>query len=128
MRCSEHGCGTQGRPRWVRPITVLLGLLLWWPLLPNAATFAHAAHAVAIRADLDGGALGWPEQTPFELNELNEVEDAESKHTTPDPAESCAPDHVLEHGHVRFELRACERSSVPGGHERLERQRGPPIA
>jgi hypothetical protein len=128
MLGSGHGCGNEGGSRWAKPLAVLLGLLLWWPLVPDAATFARAVHAVVTRADVDGGAVGWSEQTPFELSELHEVEDSEGKHTAPDPACSCAPAHVLEHGHLRFEVCAYERSCAPGGHERLGRQRGPPIA
>jgi hypothetical protein len=128
MLGSGHRCATKGRARWAQPLTVLLALLLWWPLVPDAATFARAVHAVVSRADVDPGAVGWSEQIPFESSELNEAEDFEGEHPASDPAGSRAPAHALEQGRVPFEFGVYERSCARGSHERLGRQRGPPIA
>jgi hypothetical protein len=95
-------------------LAVVLGLLLWWPLVSEAATVAHAVHA-------------WSEQAPLELSELHEAEDFAGEDTTPDPACSCAPAHVLEHhGCMRIDVPAHECACGPRGHEQFQRQRGPP--
>lgn len=128
MHGSGHGCGNGGEGRRAKLLALLLGLLLWWPLVPDAAAFAHAVHAFVNRADVEGGAVGWSEQTPLQMSELTEAEDVGGKHTSPGPACSCVPAHVLWNGWARSEVRAYECVRVFAGHERLGRQRGPPIA
>lgn len=124
----DHGRANEGQVRWVKLFAVLLGLLLWWPLVPNTATFAQALHVASTRADVDRGAVGWSEPTPLEASELLEAEDSEGEDTSLDPACTRAPARVLERGWAHVELDEHECPCVLAGHDRLERQRGPPIA
>jgi hypothetical protein len=99
-------------------LAIVLGLLLWWPLVPEAASLAQAVHAV-----------GWSEQTPLESSELHEAEDFAGEDTTADSACSCAPAHLLEHhGWMRIDIPAHECACGRPGHEQFQRQRGPPSA
>jgi hypothetical protein len=105
-------------------LAVLLGILLWWPLVPSASP-AQAGRATAAGADVDGGGVGRSEQTPIGASE-QQAEDA----ADPEIEASCtsAPAHLLESVWTCIEFLAHECPCVPAGHDRFERERGPPIA
>jgi hypothetical protein len=106
---------------------VLLGALLWWPLVPSASLLTQAGHAIAARADADAGDVGLSEQSPLGSSE-HQAEDFAGEDPVVEPSCTSAPARLVGSGWTSIEFLAYECPFVPSGHDRFGRERGPPIA
>jgi hypothetical protein len=112
---------------WAKVLAVLLGVLLWWPLVPSASTLARGGHDSAARADVDDGGATRSEQTPLGASE-QQVEDFTGEDSETEASCTSAPAHLLDANWTCIEFFAYECPCIPAGYDRFGRQRAPPMA